>query len=129
MSETTPISVEFIIVECEYNELLNRLVARVLRFLKVKYRMFHVSAFAAYPPSSSTVKRKEKFWQINNVEINVNDITSPPNIFIIGQEWASRLNFRRHMTKPLKILESLGAVEMLGYTRELFYLQNEKDDN
>jgi hypothetical protein len=48
---------------------------------------------------------------------NVEVITAPPNILIIGQDSTSRLNFRRHMRKTLKILESLGAVEMFGYTR------------
>jgi hypothetical protein len=78
--------------------------------------MFHGSAFAAQRHSNSTVKRKEKFWTTNNGKVNVYDVIVPPNILIIGQDSTSRLNFRRHMRKTLKILESLGAVEMLGYS-------------
>jgi hypothetical protein len=109
--------VEFIVVECENSDLLNQLAATILRLSSVKYRMFHGSAFAAQRPSNSTVKRKEKFWQTNNGKVNVQDVIAPPNILILGQDSTSRLNFKRRMTKTLGILESLGAVEMLGYTR------------
>jgi hypothetical protein len=100
-------------VECENTGLFNQLAPAILRLSSVKYRMFHGSAFAAQRHSNSTVKRKEKFWTTNDGKGNV--IVSP-NILIIGQDSTSRLNFRRHMRKTLKILESLGAVEMLGYS-------------
>jgi hypothetical protein len=114
-------------VECEYTGLLNQLGTTILPFPKVKYRMFHGSAFAAQRSSNSTVKRKEKFWTTNDDKGNVDGITAPPNILIIGQDSTSRLNFRRHMTKTVKILESLGAVEMLGYTKGTFIIKKYND--
>jgi hypothetical protein len=105
------------IVECENTVLLNQLATTTLRLSSVKYRMFHGSAFAAQRHSNSTVTRKEKFWTTNNGEVNVEEHTAPPNILILGQDSTSRLNLKRRMTKTLGILESLGAVEMLGYTR------------
>jgi hypothetical protein len=104
-------------VECENKGLSNQLDATILRLSSVKYRMFHGSAFAAQRHSNSTVKRKEKFWTTNKEEVNVEEQTAPPNILILGQDSTSRLNFRRRMRKTLGILESLGAVEMFGYTR------------
>jgi hypothetical protein len=114
------------VVECGNTVLLNRFGARMSRSSKVKYRMFHGSALAAQRPSNSTVKRKEKFWTTNNEEVNV---IAPPNILIIGQDSTTRLNFRRHMTQTVKILESLGAVEMMGYTRGTFVRNTIFDDN
>jgi hypothetical protein len=104
-------------VKCENRVLSNQLATTILRLSSVKYRMFHGSAFAAKRHSNSTVKRKEKFWTTNNGKVKVEDNTAPPNILIIGQDSTSRLNFKRRMTKTVGILESLGAVEMLGYTR------------
>jgi hypothetical protein len=114
-------------VECENTGLWNQLAATILRLSSVKYRMFHGSAFAAERHSNSTVKRKEKFWQTNNGKVNIYDVIAPPNILIIGQDSTSRLNFRRFMRKTLGILESLGAVEMLGYTKGTF-LSKKHDD-
>jgi hypothetical protein len=113
-------------VECENTGLWNRLAATILRLSSVKYRMFHGSAFAAQRHSNSTVKRKEEFWTTNDGKVNV---IAPPNILIIGQDSTTRLNFRRHMTQTLKILESLGAVEMMGYTRGTFIRNTIFDDN
>jgi hypothetical protein len=127
-AERTRISVEFIIVECENTGLWNRLAATILRLSSVKYRMFHGSAFAAQRHSNSTVKRKEKFWQTNNGKMNIYDVIAPPNILIIGQDSTSRLNFRRYMRKTVGILESLGAVEMLGYTKGTFVCTKQNDD-
>jgi hypothetical protein len=115
-AERTRISVEFMMVECENTGLFNQLAPAMLRLSSLKYRMFHGSAFAAQRHSNSTVKRKEKFWTTNKEEVNVEEHTAPPNILILGQDSTSRLNFRRHMKKTLKILESLGSVEMLGYS-------------
>jgi hypothetical protein len=104
-------------VKCENRVLSNQLATTILRLSSVKYRMFHGSAFAAERHSNSTVKRKERFWTTNNGKVNVEEHTAPPNILILGQDSTSRLNFKRRMTKTVGILESLGAVEMLGYTR------------
>jgi hypothetical protein len=84
----------------------------------VTYSAFHAS------PHNALLKEKAKakldFWRrrrstSSNVPPPSDEI--PPNILIIGQDSTSRLNFRRHMTKTVKILESLGAVEMMGYTK------------
>jgi hypothetical protein len=85
----------------------------------VTYSAFHAS------PHNALLKEKAKakldFWRRRrSTSSNVPPPSSdeiPPNILIIGQDSTSRLNFRRHMTKTVKILESLGAVEMMGYTK------------
>jgi hypothetical protein len=85
----------------------------------VTYSAFHASPHNAL--LKEKVKQKLDFWQRqrstsdSNVPPPSDEI--PPNILIIGQDSTSRLNFRRHMTKTVKILESLGAVEMMGYTK------------
>jgi hypothetical protein len=61
--------------------------------------------------------KKSGFEKRYDEEVNVEEHTAPPNILILGQDSTSRLNFKRRTTKTVGILESLGAVEMLGYTR------------
>ncbi|XP_029676775.1 uncharacterized protein LOC115243716 isoform X1 [Formica exsecta] len=39
------------------------------------------------------------------------------NVLVIGLDSVSRMNFHRMMPKTVKLLHSLGAVEMLGYTK------------
>lgn len=46
----------------------------------------------------------------------------PPNIIILGIDSASRLNFKRFMTNTIQVLESLGAVEMLGFNKGQFFM-------
>jgi hypothetical protein len=97
----------------------DRKLSEKLNATVVTYSAFHAS------PHNALLKEKAKqkldFWRrrrstsSSNVPPTSDEI--PQNILIIGQDSTSRLNFRRHMTKTVKILESLGALEMMGYTK------------
>lgn len=41
----------------------------------------------------------------------------PPNVVLLGIDSMSRLSFQRNMKKTRQFLQSIGAVEMLGYTK------------
>lgn len=77
------------------------------------YKMYHAVATLdkADPIQHDRIQRKRERWE------NVGrKIRRPPNILVISQDSTSRLNLRRFMNKTVNILNSLGAVEMLGYS-------------
>ena len=75
-------------------------------FLDVVYQDYHA---LVQPMKSSATREKIKTWK---------DVTKiPPSVVILGMDSISRLNFQRTMPKTRELLESLGAVEMLGYTK------------
>jgi hypothetical protein len=104
-------------IQCISQE--NRKLSEKLNATVVTYSAFHASPHNALLKGKA--KQKVDFWRrrrstsSSNVPPPSDEI--PPNILIIGHDSTSRLNFRRHMTKTVKILESLGAVEMMGYTK------------
>ena len=74
--------------------------------MDVVYQDYHA---LVQPLKSSVTKEKVRSWK------DVKEI--PPSVVILGMDSISRLNFQRTMTKTRKLLQSLGAVEMLGYTK------------
>lgn len=75
--------------------------------------MFH----AVVPPETVVPRLELKKHRLSLEQMEV----LPPNIIVLGLDSTTRLNFRRFMTQTIQTLESLGAVEMLGFNRgELF---------
>ena len=97
-SERNLVRVEFIKVKCmaKYWPL----------FWDVVYQDYHA---LVQPSKSSVTREKVRSWK---------DVKkAPPSVVILGMDSVSRLNFQRTMPKTRKLLQSLGAVEMLGYTK------------
>jgi len=94
------------------------------------YRGYHGSALTkdveATAQSTSPESQKPSLlskvdhWK-SKKELNTSGDNLPPNILLIGQDSTSRLNFRRNMINTMQVLESLGAVEMLGYVKGQCY--------
>lgn len=68
--------------------------------------------YYAFLPRKPSVEERCK--QALSVDPVANDRLS---VLVIGLDSISRMNFHRMMPRTLKILQSLGAVEMLGYTK------------
>ena len=97
-SERNVLTVEFIKVKC---------ISKFWPFfLDVVYQDYHA---LVQPLKSSVTKEKSESWK------NAKQI--PPSVVILGMDSISRLNFERTMPKTRKLLQSLGAVELLGYTK------------
>jgi len=109
----TVIAVEFVVVECAST------FRKLARFM-LTYRAFHGSAITG-TPGKHQVKKKISHWKKQDEESREEKETlvrrRPPNVLIVGLDSTSRLNFRRYMTKTLALLERIGAVEMLGFTK------------
>ncbi|XP_012139050.1 uncharacterized protein LOC100878029 isoform X2 [Megachile rotundata] len=90
---STEISTEFVKVECSRNN-------------EVIYKDYHVFL----PRLSTTEKRCEKAKAANPKRDFL-------NLLIVGIDSVSRINFHRMMPHTVQALQSLGAVEMLGYTK------------
>jgi hypothetical protein len=87
---------EYIVVECESSGGLGIVSGTV-------YRGYH--GFAQPHPE------KAEFWRNSTKE------EKPPNILFIGTDTTSRLNFWRNMPLTANVLKTIGAIEMLGYTK------------
>jgi hypothetical protein len=80
------------------------------------YKNFH----ALVPKGKSdAVLRKLKYWEgaSPSPKLEGSPNNRPPNVLVIGMDSVSRLLFRRGMQQTIKILEDMGAHEMLGYTK------------
>ncbi|CAL8141259.1 unnamed protein product [Orchesella dallaii] len=73
-------------------------------FGDVVYRQFHALA-----KLSSYAREKVSRWHLKEEK--------PPNVLLLGVDTNSRLNAHRNFKETLSLLESWGAVEMLGYTK------------
>ena len=90
----------------------------------ILYREFHA---IPHHPKNSETEKKIKFWakkkksqfttSSDRKDSNQGSIEKPPNVVIVGIDSMSRLSFHRNMPKTKKVLEDLGAYEMLGYTK------------
>jgi hypothetical protein len=74
----------------------------------VLYRQFHALAL---PPTHPKTQPKIVSWKEEPRK------PKPPNVVIVGIDSMSRLSFHRTMPKTKKVLEEMGAIEMLGYTK------------
>lgn len=79
---------------------------------KPLYRNFH----ALVPPDTvgPRLESRKHRPNLDNMEV------LPPNIIVLGIDSTSRLNFLRYMSQTIEVLESLGAKEMLGFTKGMF---------
>lgn len=69
--------------------------------------------FFALPNPDLRASEKIASWKTKTVA----ESEKPPNIVILMLDTNSRLNSHRRLPKTLRLLKSLGAVEMLGYTK------------
>ncbi|XP_014478819.1 PREDICTED: uncharacterized protein LOC106746589 isoform X2 [Dinoponera quadriceps] len=92
--DSCTVSAEFVKVECSRNS-----------------KMIYKDYFAFLPRKPSVEDRCKQTFNKMDTE---NDRLS---ILVIGLDSVSRLNFHRMMPMTVKALQSLGAVEMLGYTK------------
>ncbi|XP_020280908.1 uncharacterized protein LOC109853331 isoform X2 [Pseudomyrmex gracilis] len=92
--ESCVVNDEFVKVECSRNG-------------EVIYKDYYV-----FLPRKSSVEKRCK--QAASTDMHANDRLS---ILVMGLDSVSRMNFYRMMPKTVKALQSLGAVEMLGYTK------------
>ena len=75
----------------------------------ILYRNYH-----AFPQiNTDAMRRKAQFWAKNQTS----NRSQVPNVVIIGIDSTSRLNFIRQMPKTKKLLENLGAIQFLGFTK------------
>lgn len=79
------------------------------------YRGFHGIATSEGNARKAKIQGKVDFWK--NRKSSKQDEELPPSILVVGIDSTSRINFRRNMFKTQKVLQSLGAVEMFGYTK------------
>lgn len=80
------------------------------------YKNFH----ALVPKGKSDdVLKKVKYWENAgpSPKIQGSPRNRPPNVLVIGMDSVSRLLFRRGMSETIKMLEDMGAHEMLGFTK------------
>jgi hypothetical protein len=99
--EETELRHEFIMVECGQKWISGL----------SQYRSWHGIGLVV---SGSKVEAKIQYWKTKE------QTRLPPNVVIIGLDSTSRLNVQRNMPKMKEILQKLGAVEMLGYTKGSF---------
>lgn len=92
--DSSAVNAEFVRVECFHRD-------------KVIYKDYH-----AFLPRKPTVE--ERCRRARSSAATVNDRLS---VLVVGIDSVSRLNFHRMMPKTVKALQSLGAVELLGYTK------------
>ncbi|XP_025074094.1 uncharacterized protein LOC105427274 [Pogonomyrmex barbatus] len=92
--DSCTINVEFVKVECSQNK-------------KVIYKDY----FAFLPRKPSVEERCKQAMETDTL---ADDRLS---VLVVGLDSVSRMNFHRMMPKTVKSLQSLGAVEMLGYTK------------
>jgi len=110
--ERTLVKSEFLVVECSWPI-----------GVKVIYKGYHGSAVtkdleATAKKTSKESKKPSTLSKVNHWKNQKDTLDNrPPNIVLVGQDSTSRLNFRRNMLKTMNVLESLGAVEMRGYTK------------
>jgi hypothetical protein len=102
--EETELRNEFIMVECGHGM---NLTSDVL-----PYRAWHGTGVVV---QGSKVEAKIQYWKTKE------QTRLPPNVVIIGLDSTTRLNVQRNMPKMKEILQKLGAVEMLGYTKGSFH--------
>jgi len=112
MDTITEPNAEFIFVTCEpkyfYWFFDERLTSKVV------YKNYHALAPKEKSPE---IQNKINYWQKTKHRIEGSPDNRPPNVMFLGIDATSRLNFRRSMPKTIKILESMGAHEMLGYNK------------
>jgi hypothetical protein len=73
-----------------------------------QYRSWHGIGMVV---PGSKVEAKIQYWKTKE------QTRLPPNVVIIGLDSTTRLNVQRNMPKMKEILQKLGSVEMLGYTK------------
>ncbi len=100
--EETELQHEFIMLECGHEQKLIH--------VSTQYRAWHGIGLVV---PGSKIEAKIQYWKTKKQEQR----RLPPNVIIIGLESTSRLNVQRNMPRTKEILQKLGAVEMLGYTR------------
>jgi hypothetical protein len=71
-------------------------------FQDIVYRYFH--AVPLIPPGEKSINL-------------IKSSSDKPNVLLLGIDSLSRLSFHRNMPETREVLESLGAIEMLGYTK------------
>lgn len=91
--DSCTVNVEFVKVECSRND-------------EVIYKDYH-----AFLPRKSWVEERCR------QALKTDAFKDRLSILVVGLDSVSRLNFHRMMPKTVKALQSLGAVEMLGYTK------------
>ena len=114
MTEVTEPNAEYIFVTCEpkyfYWYFDERLTSKTI------YKNFH-ALISKVKRESEEVSSKAKYWEKERNSIHGSPNNRPPNVIVLGIDSTSRLNFRRSMPKTIKLLESIGAHEMFGYTK------------
>ncbi|XP_029164333.1 uncharacterized protein LOC114935626 [Nylanderia fulva] len=92
--DSCTVNAEFVKVECSRNN-------------QVIYKDYY-----AFVPRKPEVEERCK--KVLNTDTLLNDRLS---VLVVGLDSVSRMNFHRMMPKTAKVLQSLGAIEMLGYTK------------
>ncbi len=88
-------------------------------YFHLVYRAWHGIATIKRNLRKTTIQEKIDFWQQHKAkkDYDNNSNERPPNILVVGLDSTSRINFNRNMQQTRKLLESLDAVEMFGYTK------------
>ena len=117
MTLVTEPNSEFIFVTCEpkyfYWYFDERLTSKTV------YKNFH-ALLPKLKIESEEVVSKTRYWENESNYIQGSPNKRPPNVVVLGIDATSRLNFRRSMPKTIKLLESIGSHEFLGYTKGMF---------
>ncbi|XP_046384771.1 uncharacterized protein LOC124155075 [Ischnura elegans] len=97
---------EFVRVECRNESVYNDSVPMF-------YKDFHYFAPVVVAQKRAEEQRKE----YNLTDVELSSEREKWNVLILGLDAVSRLNFHRQMPKTNEVLENLGAIELMGYTK------------